>query len=88
MNTGTTVCWGKSLIIYCCKINRSSVVNACRLVSQIPVLREQPNYSSHKKDLPTLKKESIAVQWWGEKLDLSQLKHYKQSARGSIEGFC
>jgi putative transposase len=52
--------------------NRTSV-DACPLVCHLPELREKPSYYSQKKYLPTLKKESVTVQWSGEELDFSRV---------------
>jgi putative transposase len=52
--------------------NRSPV-DACPLITHLPELRDKPNYYSQKKYLPDLKKESVTVQWSGQKLDFSRV---------------
>ncbi len=46
-------------------------VNSCPLICHLPELKEKPNYYSQKKQLPILKKDTVTVNWSGEKLDLS-----------------
>jgi putative transposase len=43
------------------------------MVTHLPELRDKPNYYSQKKYLPDLKKEPVAVQWSGQKLDFSRV---------------
>src|ERR687885_178490 len=52
--------------------NRSPV-DACPLVTHLPELREKPNYYNQTKQLPSLKKEPVVVQWSGQKLDFSRV---------------
>lgn len=52
--------------------NRSPV-NACPLICPLPLLRDNPNYYTQKKQLPILKQAAVAVQWSGEALDFSRV---------------
>ncbi len=53
--------------------NNRCAVNACPLSCSLPILRNNPDYYSQKKQLPELKKDLVLVQHSGELLDLSRV---------------
>ena len=50
-----------------------SYVDRCSLVCYLPELKDKPNYYNQKKQLPTIKKESVTVGWSGESLDFASV---------------
>ncbi|MEH2276371.1 MAG: helix-turn-helix domain-containing protein [Nostoc sp.] len=48
--------------------NNCNSVNACRLVCSLPELRDNPNFSSQKKQLPVIKEDLTYIEYSSESL--------------------
>ncbi|NEP29772.1 transposase, partial [Moorena sp. SIO3I6] len=48
-------------------------VNACPLICYLPELKDPPNFYSHKKQLPVIKKDLVKIGWSGELIDFTEV---------------